>query len=96
MREKKTDIFGPGLLRSKLILSEYESKFKIAGLLYESHKEGQAVMGGLEGLEEIISCKGTEPLAKPIRQNSISLCPGEQALRTANGYFIVSLYKGTN
>jgi serine phosphatase RsbU (regulator of sigma subunit)/HAMP domain-containing protein len=96
MREKKTDLFEAGLLRSKLILSEYESKFKIASLLYETHKEGQKMIGGLDGLEEIISCKETVPLEQNFRNHSFSMCPGESALRTANGYFIITFYKNKN
>jgi|GEM_PF-6600563 len=95
MREKKTDIFEAGLLRSKLILSEYESKFKLAALLYETHKEGQPMIGGLDGLEEVISCKGTETIEKSFRKYSIPICPGESALRTADGYFIISFYRNS-
>nr|MBA2405435.1 SpoIIE family protein phosphatase [Bdellovibrionales bacterium] len=93
IREKKTDLFEAGLLRSKLILSEYESKFKIASLLYETHKVGQPMIGGLDGLEEVISCKGTQPLDKSFRNYTFPLCTGESGLRTADGYFIVTFYR---
>ena len=93
MSEKKTDLFEAGLLRSKLILSEYESKFKMASLLYETHKDGEKLIGGLDGLEEVISCKGPEPLEKTFRNYTFSICPGESTLRTANGYFIVTFYR---
>ena len=91
--EKKTDIFEVGLLRSKLILSEYESKFRIAALLYENHKVGQSVIGGMDGLEEVISCNGTEAIEKSFRSYNLPICPGETALRTAGGYFVISFYK---
>lgn len=83
-------------MRSKLVLSEYETKFKIAALLYENYKVGQTTIGGLDGLEDVISCNGNEAINKAVRPHGIALCPGKGALRSSKGYFFISFYRGSN
>ena len=93
--EKKADIFESGLLRSKLILSEYENKFKIASILYENHKPEKGVIGGIEGLEEVISCKNDLALTETYRTYEFELCPKSSSIRSAKGYFAATFYRNT-
>lgn len=88
LKEKKTDIFEIGLIRSKLILGEFENDYKIATLLYES--------GNLEGageVEEVFTCQGTIVEGPSIRAN-FNPCPGKNQIKRQGDHFLVSFYRG--